>query len=140
MSKYITVTRDGRVAAPVYGGLDERGPAVGGPARGHGPAAPRYALCINTRDPSHYTSSKQQTHTPTNAKTNILLFPSKPAYPSGSAAHEGYTSVTRSSSTGGPAEAVERGRQETGGREENSSKGGAAGGGSEVGGDLVKRY
>lgn len=33
MSKYITVTRDGRVAAPVYGGLDEQGPRSG-PARG----------------------------------------------------------------------------------------------------------
>jgi len=30
MSKYITVTRDGRVAAPVYGGLDERGALVRG--------------------------------------------------------------------------------------------------------------
>jgi len=30
MSKYITVTRDGRVAAPVYGGLDERGAWIRG--------------------------------------------------------------------------------------------------------------
>lgn len=63
MSKYITVTRDGRVAAPVYGGLDDRGLGPG-LARGPEPAAPRYALCINTRDPSHYTSSKQQTRLP----------------------------------------------------------------------------
>lgn len=33
MSKYITVTRDGRVAAPVYGGLDDRGPGPGPRAR-----------------------------------------------------------------------------------------------------------
>lgn len=33
MSKYITVTRDGRVAAPVYGGLDDRGLGPGPRAR-----------------------------------------------------------------------------------------------------------
>lgn len=41
MSKYITVTRDGRVAAPVYRGLESRG----------GPRGPGTDLHFDPRDP-----------------------------------------------------------------------------------------
>lgn len=79
MSKYITVTRDGRVAAPVYGGLVERGTWVRGPLPSPGYSrhpATRYASTPGIHPIIPHQNNKHAFH----AKTNILLFPSNTAY------------------------------------------------------------
>ncbi|KAK2580769.1 hypothetical protein KPH14_011506 [Odynerus spinipes] len=76
MPTKVSVTRDGRVAAPVHGVLEEE--PVEDPYGGSFgfnvilDSAPCYAPCINTQDPSHYVYLIKITNTPSIAKPTFL--------------------------------------------------------------------